>query len=85
MKEYNQNQELISVICNQCGKRLGIKQGMLMEGVLEVKQNFGYFSNKDGQSHAFDLCEACYDQLLNGFVVPVCINEEFTWQIEDPN
>ena len=45
-----------------------------MEGCFHGNVRFGYFSNKDGLEHSFDLCEECYDKLIKGFAVPV--NEE---------
>ena len=46
-----------------------------MEGVFEGNQQFGYFSNKDGIRHSFDLCEECYDKLIEGFAVEVTKEE----------
>lgn len=80
MKKYNQDNRLQGVVCNQCGKELRVESGILMEGILEVKQNFGFFSGKDGETHSFDLCEACYDKWIEGFAVPVQKTEEFEWQ-----
>lgn len=59
------------VICNQCKKELKYEKGVLKEGCLSVDQVFGYFSKKDGIRHRFDLCEDCYDKLVQGFVLPV--------------
>lgn len=81
MKKYNQNHQLSQVICNQCGKSLHVEKGVLMDGMLEVKQNFGYFSSRDGVTHAFDLCEECYEKLIKGFQIPVEEKEEFEWQV----
>ena len=82
MKVYDYQNKLQEVICNKCGKKLRVEKGMLLEGILEVKQNFGYFSNKDGLTHEFDLCEDCYDKMIAGFVVPVSEEEQFAWQAE---
>ena len=35
----------------------------------------GYFSEKDGERHSFDLCESCYDDLLRTFRIPAEIEE----------
>ncbi len=63
--------ELISVICNACGKELLVENGILKEGCLEVNASFGYFSKRDGQIHRFDLCEDCYEKIIAGFRIPV--------------
>ena len=57
------NTELISVICNRCGKEMKVENGILKERCFEVKHAFGYFSSKDGQVYHFDLCEQCFDKM----------------------
>ena len=42
-----------------------------MEGCFQGDVRFGYFSNKDGTRHSFDLCEECYDKMIREFSVPV--------------
>ena len=54
-----------------CKKELKYEKGVLKEGCLSVDQVFGYFSRKDGMRHRFDLCEDCYDRLIQGFALPV--------------
>lgn len=61
--------DLQQVRCNQCGRLLKIKNGMLLEGVYEGNQKFGYFSNKDGIRYSFDLCEECFDRWISGFAL----------------
>ncbi|MEG1848796.1 MAG: hypothetical protein RRX92_07375 [Lachnospiraceae bacterium] len=70
-----QNNELAEIVCNQCGRQLKIKNGILREGCFEGTQKFGYFSNKDGQVECFDLCEACYRKLTKEFTIPVEVQE----------
>lgn len=64
------------LICNKCGKELECKDGILHEDGLFVTKEWGYFSGKDLQIHRFNLCEKCYDELMDGFVVPVEICEK---------
>lgn len=73
MRKYEENQtgKLIEAYCNCCGKKLLVKDGMIMEGVLPLKAFWGYFSEKDGEKHSFDLCESCYDKWVAGFQIPV--------------
>lgn len=63
--------ELVSVICNRCKKELLVENGILKEGCFCGNSQFGYFSNKDGMQHFFDLCEECYDKMIAGFAIPV--------------
>ncbi|MCD7716344.1 MAG: hypothetical protein LUI39_07820 [Lachnospiraceae bacterium] len=61
--------------CNGCGKTIAIEDDMYREGVLLVRQEWGYFSEKDGERHSFCLCEACYDKIIQNFAIPVEIEE----------
>lgn len=44
---------------------------MAKEDTLSVQKRWGYFSEKDNEVHAFDLCEACYDELISNFRIPI--------------
>lgn len=63
------------IVCNQCGREMRQQQGMLQEGAFRAEVKWGFFSGKDGENHSFCLCEACYDRLLAGFVIPAEIEE----------
>lgn len=52
-------------VCNKCGKEIDITSNDYFEG----KVQWGYFSNKDGEIHQFDLCEDCYDNLVKNFKI----------------
>lgn len=55
--------------CNRCGKEIS-DMGRSLEGEgLHVEKHWGYFSKKDGEIHRFDLCENCYDRLVEEFVL----------------
>lgn len=73
MRKYVNIQEnyLSEVCCNKCGKRLNVENGFVKEGCFHVEYNFGYFSTKDGMRHTWDLCEDCYDKMVQEFVLPV--------------
>lgn len=57
------------VFCNKCGREIISDNGVIKEGVFSVNYEWGYFSEKDGQSHGFDLCEQCYDKMISEFVI----------------
>lgn len=67
--------QLVEVACNMCRKQLEVENGILKEGCFSASAAFGYFSEKDGQLQQFDLCEECYDRLLEKFRIPVQIKE----------
>lgn len=61
--------------CNQCGREISVINGRPEKEVLCVEHTWGYFSEKDGENHRFDLCEECYDRLLKGFLIPAEIEK----------
>ena len=71
MRKYKCNGEVETVICNCCGKKLAVREGIVREGVLRVDHAWHYFSEKDGEVHHFDICEECYDQLVRTFKIPL--------------
>lgn len=76
MRKLASDGKLEQVICNSCGKKLQVINGILQEGCFCIQYNFDYFSKKDGQIHRFDLCEDCYDKMTARFQVPVETEEE---------
>lgn len=42
---------------------------------LHVAKEWGYFSRKDGMRQEWNLCESCYDRLLESFQVPASAQE----------
>lgn len=62
--------QLAQLYCNCCGKEIKVEDGMIMEGVFSAHVVWGYFFEKDGESHKFDLCEACYDKWISSFRIP---------------
>lgn len=57
--------------CNICGKELRQEFGIIKEDYLFIRKNWGYFSEKDGQTHEFCLCENCYDKWIQSFKISV--------------
>ncbi len=66
------------VMCNRCGRELRNENGILQEDGLFVTKEWGYFSEKDLQVHQFNLCETCYDHLVQEFVLPMEVREKTT-------
>ena len=73
MRQYRiqEGKELDKIICNKCGKVISVKNGIVAEDVLSVEKRWNYFSSKDNDVHRFDLCEACYDEWIGTFCIPV--------------
>lgn len=70
-----EKKKLKSVICNCCGRELNMNGCHVSEGVLRVRKDWGFFSEKDLKRHEFDLCEKCYDNMIETFQIPVMESE----------
>lgn len=75
MRKYKCSGELEAVICNACGRKLVVKNGIVREGVLMIDHAWDYFSEKDGEVHHLDLCEECYDTMLGTLKIPADVEE----------
>ena len=75
MRKYGKNGRLETVVCNLCGKKLAVKEGIIREGAVGFDHAWDYFSEKDGEIHHFDLCEDCYDEFISHFRIPVDVEE----------
>ena len=78
MRQYQlkETKEIARIICNKCGREIPAAGGYPREGVFSADCVWGYFSNKDGEMHSFDLCESCYDELLKTFLIPAEIEKQ---------
>lgn len=63
-------------ICNACGKKLSMKNGILQEDALIIKKEWGYFSHKDLEIHGIILCEDCYDKWVAQLKIPIDITQK---------
>ena len=76
MRRYGHGGRLETVISNGCGKKLVVEEGIVREGLLSIDHAWDFFSEKDGEIHHLDLCEACYDRLANELAIPVEVEEQ---------
>ena len=76
MRKYGNNGQLEVVVCNVCGKKIVVKDGIVREGAAMFDHAWDFFSEKDGDVHHFDLCEACYDEWTGQFRIPVDVEEQ---------
>lgn len=69
MREYSvslREEKILSrIICNGCGREIPLEGADHFHG----EKTWGYFSEQDGRQDSFDLCEACYHKMTEGFVV----------------
>ena len=78
MKKYTEqtNPYSLELFCNCCGKQIRTEKDRVMEGVFPGHVQWGYFSEKDGETHDFHLCEDCYDKWTASFQIPVEVKTE---------
>lgn len=70
-----EDERLIELYCNKCGKQIKIENEIIQEGNFSVDYRWDYFSDKDGRRHRFDLCEKCYDEIIQNFKYPVDVTD----------
>ena len=58
------------IYCNKCGREIEKDKLGICPDFLAVKKEWGFFSDKDMEIHKWDLCESCYDEFVQGFVIP---------------
>ena len=73
--ELRETKELEKIICNKCGKEIVVTRGIPQEDVLDIEKQWGYFSEKDGQTDRFDICEDCYEEWIESFLITVTRSE----------
>lgn len=78
MRKYTEQMRTpsVEIFCNCCGRQLRTEKDMVLEGVFPGHVQWDYFSEKDGEIHAFDLCESCYDKWIASFQIPVEVKRE---------
>ena len=69
--ELEEKNKVEKIICNKCGKEIWVRGGIPQEDVLEVEKRWGDHSRKDNQVDRFDLCEDCYDELVESFQIKI--------------
>ena len=55
MRKYTSGGQLEAVVCNCCGKKLIVVDGIVREGVLSINHAWDFFSEKDGEMISFFL------------------------------
>jgi hypothetical protein len=79
MRKYKNGGQLETVVCNRCGKKIVVSEGIAREGVLSINHTWDFFSEKDGEIHHFDLCEDCYDAIVAEFKNPVEVEDQLEY------
>lgn len=64
------------ILCNMCGKVIKFDHGILKEDVFQGHKEWGYFSNKDLEVHKFNICEDCYEKLIQTFKIPIQVEKK---------
>lgn len=73
------------VYCNACGKPIEVIPKInICKEYLSIEKEWGYFSKKDFIIHSFAICEHCYDQWINTFVIPVGKQIQTEWAVTLP-
>lgn len=64
------------IFCNYCGKAICTEDQRETASYLAIKKEWGYFSDgKDGTVHSMDICEECYDRMVQEFSIAPQIDQ----------
>lgn len=59
------------IYCNHCGRAICTEELKDKTSFLAIRKEWGYFSEKkDGMIHSMDICESCYEKMVESFVIP---------------
>lgn len=59
-----------TIYCNCCGRAICAQAEQERKSFLAIRKEWGYFSKgKDGEIHSMDICEPCYDKLVQNFAI----------------
>lgn len=69
-------EKAVKIYCNKCAAEIKKIDDHNFTDFLEIKKYWGYFSEMDGETHSFDICEDCYKEFINSFKIPVEKNSQ---------
>lgn len=75
MKKYDEKIKKEVLICNCCGQTIIPTDESDRTSFLNVRQTWGYFSKWDGSTHSFQICEKCYEKMIQSWCYPPDIEE----------
>lgn len=79
MEKTIQNANKTAVVCSCCGKIIFQSEkpeSVVTADYLHVSKTWNYFSERDGETDQFDICEACFARWTAGFALPPVTSEE---------
>ena len=62
--EMVENKITEKIFCNICGKETKKDKFGYYEDYVDISKVWGYNSNKDGQETRIDICEECFDKII---------------------
>ena len=76
MKKYDEDKKREIIVCNCCGQEIAAADACEKAEFLSVHKTWGYFSKWDGCCHSFDICEDCYEEMIQSWVFPPDVEEK---------
>lgn len=53
------------ILCDSCGKNCTITEPVEEHEYAELSATWGYFSNQDGLQYDIQICETCFNEVVN--------------------
>ena len=64
-----QTEEIKDIFCNMCGEKIYVNEFGQMQDFLQIKKEWSYHSLHDGETHEFDICILCYENIIKQFKI----------------
>ena len=71
MRKYGKDGRLESVICNRCGRKLAVRNGIVREGVFSSDHAWDFFSEKDFLRHP--KTGISFRRRMGRFTILICV------------
>ena len=67
MKTYKKKsvQVVHEILCDSCGKNCTITEPCHEHEYAEISATWGYFSNQDGLQYDIQICETCFNEVID--------------------
>ena len=75
-------EETVGYICDRCGEMVHTIPTTKTQDIIQCRHEFGYGSKNDGMKISFDICEACFFEILKQGAVQYDMEDTLSYEPE---
>jgi len=68
-KALTENETAEKIVCNCCGKEIDKNAHGYFSDYIHIEKQWGYTSENDGKTDNFDICEKCWLNITEKFMI----------------